>query len=62
MKKDYKKPNIFSEKTAGLLPVVGAGLALAGGYVVGRGVKQAFEVRVNDVMHNSLNKVVKSKE
>lgn len=57
-KKEYKKPNVISEKTSGLLPVIAAGVALAGGYAIGRGVKQVFEVREVGIKYPSLNKVV----
>lgn len=57
-KKEYKKPNVVSEKPARLLPALAAGAAIAGGYVIGRGVKQAMEVRTDAFKLNSLSKVV----
>lgn len=57
-RKEYKKPEIISESKSRLLPAIAVGAALAGGYVVGRGVKQAVEVRSDSFTLNSLNKVV----
>lgn len=57
-KKEYKRPNVVSEKTTRLLPALAAGAALAGGYVIGRGVKQGMEIRSDVFKPNSLNKVV----
>ena len=57
-KKEYKRPNVVSEKTTRLLPALAAGAALAGGYVIGRGVKQAMEIRDGGFKLNSLNRVI----
>ena len=57
-KKEYKRPDIISEKSTRLLPALAAGVALAGGYAIGRGVKQAIEIRNDGFRLNSLNKVV----
>ena len=57
-KKEYKRPNVISEKTTRLLPALAVGAAIAGGYAIGRGVKQAMEIRSDGFKLNSLNKVV----
>ena len=57
-KKKYQKPNVISNRTTGLVPALAVGAALAGGYAIGRVVKQAIEVRDDGFKLRSLNKVV----
>lgn len=69
MKKKYKHPIIQGiQGERGIVPlaavgtavgsVVAVGASLAGGYAIGRSVKQVFEIRLDDKRDRRLRKVL----
>lgn len=58
MKKKYVKPNLISENTDSKIAPLAVGVALAGGYVIGRAVKQVVEINASASKLKCIGKVI----